>query len=173
VPPDAPEHFDLIDGELVPRARQTIWHMLAVDAVMAALAAQAPADLEVARRMTVVCGPHQAPEPDLCLVRRVYDLEAALLDASDIRLVVEVVSPDSDICDKERKPRIYAAAGIPHYWIVDREGQTTVVHAYDLDPVRRVYGPATIFRDRTDVAIPFPVSVDLSKERLISGLRGA
>jgi putative restriction endonuclease len=101
------------------------------------------------------------------------DLDATMLDASDVRLGIEVVSPDSEIRDKERKPQIYAAAGIPHYWIVDREGHTSVVYAYDLDPVHRVFGPATISRDRVDAILPFPVSVDLSEERLVSGRRGA
>jgi Uma2 family endonuclease len=119
--------------------------------------------------MTVVCGPRQAPEPDVCIVRRAAppgDLDDTLLDAADVRLAVEVVSPDSEVRDKERKPQIYAAAGIPHYWIVDREGQTTVVYAYDLDPIHRVYGPATIFRDRVDVTLPLSLSVDLSEDRL-------
>jgi Uma2 family endonuclease len=52
-----------------------------------------------------------------------------LLDASDPRyqdaywlgadLVVEVVSPDRPERDIEEKPRDYAEAGIPEYWIVN------------------------------------------------------
>ena len=148
---------------------QKRWHMKVVDALVAALHAQVPRDLDVAREMNVICGPRQAPEPDVCIVRRAAppdDLDDTMLDAADVRLVIEVVSPDSEVRDKERKPQIYAAAGIPHYWIVDREGSTTVVHVYDLDPVHRVYGPATIFHDRVDAVLPFPIGVDLSEERL-------
>jgi Uma2 family endonuclease len=169
LPPEAPERLELIDGGLAVMSPQKLWHMKVVDALVAALRAHAPRDLGVAREMTVVCGPRQAPEPDVCVVRRTApldDLEVTMLDASDVRLVVEVVSPDSEIRDKERKPQIYAAAGIPHYWIVDREGRTTVVHVYDLDPVHRVYGPATTFRDRVDAVLPFPMQADLSEERL-------
>lgn len=176
LPPEAPERLELIDGGLVVRAPQTLRHMLVVDALVAALRGSVARELWVGRGLTVVCGPRQAPEPDVCVVRRpalLDHLEATMLDAADVRLVVEVVSPASEILDKERKPQIYAAAGIQHYWIVDREGHTSVAYLYDLDPVHRVYGPATIFRDRVDAVLPFPVSVDLSEERLISGRRGA
>jgi Uma2 family endonuclease len=175
LPPGAPEHLELIHGALVLRSPQRLWHVRMVDALVDALGVHATRELSVVREMTVVCGPRLAPEPDVCVVRQtaVLDPEVTMLDASEVRLVVEVVSPDSEIRDKERKPQIYAAAGIPHYWIVDREGSTTVAYAYDLDRVRRVYGPATIFRDRVAAVLPFPVSADLSEERLISGRRGA
>jgi Uma2 family endonuclease len=169
LPPEAPERIELIDGGLTIMSPQKLWHMTVVDALVEALRAQAPRDLGVAREMIVVCAPRQAPAPDVCIVRRAAlldDLDATMLDASDVRLVVEVVSPDSEVRDKERKPQIYAAAGIPHYWIVDREGHTTVVYVYDLDPVHRVYGPAAILRDRVDAILPFPVKVDLSEDRL-------
>ena len=148
---------------------QKLWHMKVVDALVQAFRTQMPPDLDVAREMVVVCAPRQAPEPDVCIVRRAAlsdDLDATMLDASDVRLVVEVVSPDSEIRDKERKPQIYAAAGVPNYWIVDREGRTTIVYVHALDPVHRVYGSAAIFRDRVEASFPFPVRVDLSEARL-------
>lgn len=148
---------------------QKFWHMNVIDALVAALRLHAPRELGVAREMIVVCAPRQAPEPDVCVVRRSALLghpDATMVDASDARLVVEVVSPDSEVRDKERKPQIYAAAGIPHYWIVEREGSTTVVYVYDLDPVHKAYGPAAVFRDRVDAVLPFPVEIDLSEGRL-------
>jgi Uma2 family endonuclease len=169
LPPEAPQRLELIDGGLAIMSPQKLWHMKVVDALVEAFRTSAPRDLDVAREMLVVCAPRQAPEPDVCIVRRGAlpdDLEATMLHASDVRLVVEVVSPDSEIRDKERKPQIYAAAGIPRYWIVDREGRTSIVHVYELDPVHRAYGPATTFRDRVEVVLPFPVQVDLSEERL-------
>lgn len=169
LPPEAPERLELIDGGLAVTSPQKIWHSQVVDALVETLRGNVPRDLKVGRELTVVCGPRQGPEPDVCVVRRAAlldDLDATMLNAVDVRLVVEVVSPDSEIRDKERKPQIYAAAGIPHYWIVDREGRTTVVYVYDLDPVHRVYGPATVHSDRVEAVLPFPVTVDLSEERL-------
>jgi Uma2 family endonuclease len=66
-------------------------------------------------------------EPDLLLVR----------DASDPRrqnrywlgadLVIEIVSPDKPTRDTEEKPRDYAEAGIPEYWIVNPLDETITV----------------------------------------------
>jgi Uma2 family endonuclease len=48
------------------------------------------------------------------------------LSASDLLLVVEIVSPGSEAMDSVTKLREYAAVGIPHYWVVDRDNAQTV-----------------------------------------------
>ncbi|MEU1587512.1 Uma2 family endonuclease [Micromonospora sp. NPDC005710] len=40
--------------------------------------------------------------------------------------VVEIVSPGSEAMDSVTKVREYASAGIPQYWVVDRDGAQTV-----------------------------------------------
>ncbi|GAA0482605.1 hypothetical protein Ade02nite_66380 [Paractinoplanes deccanensis] len=57
-------------------------------------------------------------------------------------LAVEVVSRGSEIVDRVIKKTEYAKAGIPRYWIVERDGVTTVhrhslnaeTGEYELDP---------------------------------------
>lgn len=67
-------------------------------------------------------------EPDILMLRDAEDprfQDAYWLGAD---LVVEVVSPDGATRDVEEKPRDYAEAGIPEYWIVDpREERITVL----------------------------------------------
>jgi Uma2 family endonuclease len=41
-------------------------------------------------------------------------------------LAIEVVSPDSELTDRVIKKSEYAAAGVPRYWIVDRDKANTV-----------------------------------------------
>ncbi|NJP32880.1 Uma2 family endonuclease [Micromonospora thermarum] len=49
--------------------------------------------------------------------------------AADVALVVEIVSPGSEAIDSVTKVREYAAAGIPRYWMVDRDsGQTVTLY---------------------------------------------
>ena len=49
--------------------------------------------------------------------------------AGDIALVIEIVSPGSEATDSVTKVREYASAGIPQYWVVDRDGgQTVTLH---------------------------------------------
>jgi Uma2 family endonuclease len=45
---------------------------------------------------------------------------------ADIMLVIEIVSPGSEAMDSVTKVREYASAGIPQYWVVDRDGAQTV-----------------------------------------------
>lgn len=53
-------------------------------------------------------------------------------------LAIEVVSPDSEAIDRVIKQDEYASAGVPRYWIVDRD-QGNTVHAYRL--LDRAYVP--------------------------------
>ncbi len=95
--------------------------------------------------MTVVLGPRNALEPDLFVVREeaVRSRRQTSFEAADVLLVVEVVSPDSEARDRDTKPRKYAAAGIPHFWLVEMAGDEDhpVVHTYERDPVTQVYRP--------------------------------
>lgn len=46
--------------------------------------------------------------------------------AGDVVLVVEIVSPGSEAMDSVTKVREYASAGIPQYWVVDRDPAQSV-----------------------------------------------
>ena len=51
------------------------------------------------------------------------------LPATGLRLVIEIVSPGSEAMDEVTKRREYASAGIPQYWVVNRdEPQTTTLY---------------------------------------------
>jgi Uma2 family endonuclease len=51
------------------------------------------------------------------------------LDLVGLLLVVEIVSPGSEAMDEDTKRREYARAGIPRYWVVDRDpAQTVTLH---------------------------------------------
>jgi Uma2 family endonuclease len=71
--------------------------------------------------------PGKYREPDLLLLLRASDprrQEAFWLGAD---LVVEIVSPDKPTRDTEEKPRDYAEARIPEYWIVNPLDETITV----------------------------------------------
>ncbi|GAA3271582.1 Uma2 family endonuclease [Dactylosporangium vinaceum] len=48
------------------------------------------------------------------------------LALTDLLLVIEIVSPGSEAIDEMVKRHEYAAAGIPRYWLVDRDPALTV-----------------------------------------------
>lgn len=56
------------------------------------------------------------------------------LEVTDLLLAVEIVSPGSAAVDEVVKVREYAAAGIPRYWLVERDSaQTVTLHVLGAD----------------------------------------
>ncbi|MFF2039884.1 Uma2 family endonuclease [Kitasatospora sp. NPDC058170] len=158
----APRHTELIDGALVfMTSPQRSWHGRVVTALTVALEDQAPDDTVVDREMTIRLDRRNRPEPDVVAAMTSYDPDRTWYDAADVTLVVEVVSPESVDRDRGLKLRKYAAAGIPHYWLVEEEDGRPVVHVYELDIATSAYAPAGIFRNRLSRPVPFPVDVDL------------
>jgi Uma2 family endonuclease len=96
----------------------------------------------------VVLDPETGVQPDLLYISRErlgIISQRGVEGAPD--LVVEVLSPSTSSRDRGVKMRRYAAAGIPHYWLVDLEARA-------LEPYRLgeagyeptgVYGPGTVF----------------------------
>ncbi|GAA1581883.1 Uma2 family endonuclease [Actinomadura kijaniata] len=162
---DLPRHAELIDGNLVFAAPPEKWHSRTINLLLAELDRQAPDGLRADREMAVRLARRQMPEPDVLVVTaEAYDREdpSTHYFADDLVLAVEVVSPDSEDRDRDTKPRKYAAAGIPHYWRVEKVNGQTVVYVYERDPATGGYGVAGIHRDRLKVAAPFDVDIDLT-----------
>ncbi|WP_372455063.1 Uma2 family endonuclease [Streptomyces buecherae] len=164
--PDLPPHTELIDGSLVFAGPQRIFHMATLYLLESGLRRTVPDHLLVGREMTVVLGPRNAPEPDLFVVREeaVRSRRQTSFEAADVLLVVEVVSPDSEARDRDTKPRKYAAAGIPHFWLVEMAGDEDhpVVHTYERDPVTQVYALTGIHHERLRLSVPFTLDIDLT-----------
>ncbi len=163
--PGLPPHTELIDGSLVFASPQRAFHTLAMYLLEHGLRATVPERLRVRREMTVVIDRRQGSEPDLSVVRAEAatgpDLTAH--QASDVVLAVEVVSPDSEKRDRERKPQLYAQAGIRHFWRVEKgEDGRPVVYVYELDGGTKAYGLAGIHHDRLKLTVPFDIDLDLA-----------
>ncbi|GAA1759025.1 Uma2 family endonuclease [Streptomonospora arabica] len=161
--PDLPQHTELIDGSLVFVSPKTLFHMLVIDHLRAELR-QKPPHLRSRRAMSVILGPRQRPEPDLVIVDSSAE-ESPDLTAyrpESVVLAVEVVSEESEVRDRERKPQLYAQAGIKHHWRVENEDGRPVVYVYELDPATGAYVASGIHRDRLKLAVPFDIDVDLT-----------
>jgi Uma2 family endonuclease len=81
-------------------------------------------------------------DPDIVVIPdRVFEGRPARVPATDVVLVVEIVSPGSRGTDHVMKLDEYAKAGIEHYWIVDPDAPTDdrfLVYRLDGDLYRRV-----------------------------------
>ncbi|RPE41100.1 Uma2 family endonuclease [Streptomyces sp. Ag109_O5-1] len=164
--PDLPPHTELIDGSLVFVSPQRDFHSTMIDLLVAGLRRTVPKAFKVRREMTVVLDRRNGPEPDLSVVHAeaVTGLEQTRFEAADVVLAVEVVSPDSEARDRDTKPHKYAAAGIPHFWLVEMTGtgKHPVVRVYELDPVTKAYTLAGAYREQLKVGDPFDIDVDIS-----------
>lgn len=168
LPPDAPRRVELIDGALVLMSPQTKFHMLVINLLTDSQAGiRPPAGWTVVREMAVKLGLRQRPEPDVMVVEddALDDLDRTYYLPDDVRLVVEVVSPDSEDRDRFTKPMKYAEAGIRFLWRVERDGHRPVVYTYELDPSIRAYVPTGVHHGRlcTDIGFDVDLSLDLGR----------
>lgn len=118
------QRLELIDGEALQVIAKGTRHTAVVHrliAVVQSLLATKPAggSLQLRVEAPLDLGPANEPEPDLALVmRREDDYWSAHPTAAQTALVIEVA--DSSLAfDCEIKQRLYAAAGIQRYWVID------------------------------------------------------
>lgn len=168
--PEAPRHTELTDGTLVFRMfPQRVWHARLITALVRSLTDQTPAGIEVECEMTIRLDERNRPEPDLLATTAPYDPDRTFYTPDQVLLVIEVVSPESAHRDRTVKLRKYAEAGIAHYWRIEEEDASPVVHAYELDEPTRSYVPTGIHRHELHTATPFPIKLDL--DTLVPGRR--
>ncbi|WP_328769318.1 Uma2 family endonuclease [Streptomyces sp. NBC_00286] len=164
--PDLPPHTELIDGSLVFVSPQRNFHADVIDLLVSGLRQGLPSEFRVKREMTVILNNRNGPEPDISVIRAdaVTGPDQTSYHAKDVFLAVEVVSPDSESRDRTTKPQKYAAAGIPNFWRVERDGadSSPVVHVYELDALTNAYVHMGMHRDRIAVDKPYPIDIDLT-----------
>ncbi|WP_262379772.1 Uma2 family endonuclease [Nonomuraea sp. PA05] len=163
--PDLPAHTELIDGSLVFASPQRHFRQAVIHRLHNLLETLAPTSHEVLSQMTVKLGPRQRPEPDLMVVGPQARIapDVTCFDAADVVLAIEVVSAESDLRDRHRKPVLYAEAGIPHFWRIKEINEKPAVFVFELDPATKAYAPAGVFHEWLKLTVPFDIDIDLTK----------
>jgi Uma2 family endonuclease len=161
---DLLKRVELVDGALVITSPWTAWHRAVIDVLVRSLEAQAPPGLAVTSEMDVRLGPRQRPVPDVLVItaEAAADLRRTFYHPGEVRLAVEVVSEESAVRDRERKPQLYARAGIPCFWRIENADGRPVAYTFERDPATGSYAPTGIFHGCIKANLPFRAEVDLT-----------
>ncbi len=118
------ESVELIEGDLVRMMPQKPVHAGTVRRVDRALRGQLPGGWALSLQFPLAAGDRSEPEPDLAVVP---DEDYLDHHPTSARLVVEV-SRSSLTIDLGAKARVYAAIGVPDYWVLDVVGGRLHAH---------------------------------------------
>jgi Uma2 family endonuclease len=129
------DNVELLEGVVVAKAPKDVRHASGVRLAARALTAAVGSRAYVDQQHSFIAGPVSAPEPDVAV------LPGSLNDyrthhPSEAHLVVEVAD-SSLVQDRLTKAGIYAAAGVPEYWILCRRGDHVQVATNPIAPERR------------------------------------
>lgn len=152
---------ELLDGALLVSPNPARPHQRLSSRLWSVLDRASPDDVEVLEAVNVRLGAERILIPDLAVVTLV-DPDAVTCDASEVRLVVEILGPNRRRPEESVKPALYAAAGIPHYLRIDLTADGPDAIAYVLadghyrDTARARPG------ERLRLTEPITVEVDLA-----------
>jgi Uma2 family endonuclease len=156
---------ELLDGVLLVSPTPTDIHQVIAMRLGVALEDVCPEELHVTQAVEIRMGPRRSFIPDVLVTTD----EAArrggrFYTPDEVVLAVEIVSPTSKSMDRVMKPALYAKAGIPHYWLVETQGDLTV-DTYKLNPEDEVYVPSGSFTDLVDIGEPWEIKIPVARLR--------
>lgn len=135
------DKVELLEGIIVAMSPQSPQHASAVWRTTHALEKAVGDRALVHSQVSFLASEISVPEPDVCVV------EGSIADydechPSSALLMVEV-AVSTLAPDRLTKSRIYAAAAVPEYWIVNLRDHVVEVYR-DPDPVSRVYSSTRV-----------------------------
>ncbi|MGQ0841437.1 Uma2 family endonuclease [Actinokineospora sp.] len=163
-------YTELLEGRLLMSPSPTYRHNRAAFKLNSQLDAQLPEHLLVIQDLDVDLefgppgGPGFSRRPDLMILHADavdrLDAEGGILRASEVLVVVEIISPGSRRTDRVTKHGEYADAGIPHYWLVDTDTPISLIAYHHTEEFG--YQNDNEATGTFTTTIPFPVTIDLN-----------
>ena len=156
------DRIELLEGDILHMSPKGPRHVFAVQELSARLAPLLPADwrLRVQDPLTLA---ESEPEPDLTIVRGSRrDYSARHPGAGEVGVVIEVVDTSLEL-DRGVKQRVYAAAGIPVYWLVNLAARN--VEVFSLPSSIDEQTPAS-YQSRRVLEDQGAIEIELAGQRL-------
>jgi Uma2 family endonuclease len=123
------ERIQLLDGELVELSPQGVPHASVIEALTERLVPALAGRARVRVQLPFAAGEYSEPEPDVAIVPADTPRDQ---HPDEAQLVIEVADSTLSL-DLGRKARIYAAAGVPEYWVIDVTATVAHVHTEPAD----------------------------------------
>ena len=144
------ERVELIEGLLVTRTGRNRPSIVAGNKGLRILWRIVPPGWHVVKGAPIVASDWSKPAPDLAVIRGVVeDYDERPVTARDVAMVAEIADAHQP-ADRADRIRVYAAASIPVYWIVNlAEGQIEVW----FDPRREGYQSRQVLGRGQDVPV--------------------
>lgn len=126
--------LELVDGVVHAMTPPSTLHQDVVDSVKSALRSLAPEELTAVREQELRLHENLRRIPDVLLIQsEAKRRERYWYAPGETVLVVEVVSPHTEVIDRLHKPAEYAEAGIEYYWRIETR-PAVEVHTFQLGP---------------------------------------
>jgi Uma2 family endonuclease len=145
------QRLELLDGVIVEKMIKNPPHVLATSECVAQFNALVPPGWTV-RSQDPITLARSEPEPDVAVVRgKRSDYATRHPTLGEIALVIEV--SDSTLTTDRYKAGIYAAAGIPIYWIVNLPERVVEVYSSPTPGTDGQYGEQRIYQGNDEVPV--------------------
>ncbi|HWD02299.1 MAG TPA: Uma2 family endonuclease [Amycolatopsis sp.] len=161
---------ELVEGRLMMSPSPKARHGFAMSYIVHQLVPQLPEGVVVVLETDIDLGlapagkPGFSRRPDLLITTRAalsrVNRDDDMLRASEVLVVVEIVSPGSKRTDYVTKHDEYADAGIPFYWIVDLSDPVSLVACHQAGELGYQDAPAVTGVFTTSE--PFAAKIDLT-----------
>lgn len=162
-------YSELVEGRLLMSPSPEPRHSIAGSELWLQVRSQLPPHLRAVQDIDIDLGlaapraPGSVRRPDLVVttndaLRRV-DREGGVIRASEVLLVVEILSPGSVRTDQIVKRGEYADSGVPHYWIIDISGPVSLLACHLAGEFG--YADSGVVAGTFTTTEPFPLGLDL------------